>query len=674
MGFAEVMIVHFSDFKTNKIYPMVKLKTIQGILTISALLALFSCGTKTPVKEADSAVPAAPTNTFVVPSKVIDFLSPVDISKVVLEGEVGRRVDVTMKNNILTLDLENNFTKHFETKTGPEVVGAFVGMGMLIDASVRLAAYSHDPEMIALKDGIIDKIISYQLEDGYSGFYKPEKRLWNPKNDKGDNWDIHEMGFIIDGLISDYQFFGNQRSLDAAIKTADFIIDRWSEMPENYADNVDMHVLDTGFDWAIIRLYRVTGEDRFLNFSENMKSLYGWDTEIEIGRRRGVSGHMFAYFAMCVAQMELYRVTGDPVLLEQTEQAMDFFLAQDGLTITGSAGQREIWTDDQDGENELGETCATSYQVRVYEDLLRLSGDALYGDLIERTMYNGLFGAQSPDGNQLRYYTPFEGERHYYQHEHMCCPGNFRRVISELPGMAYYYTAQNGIAVNLYTASSATIAMADGFELKIKQETNYPTSGHVELSISPDQARVFPLSLRIPAWANDVKITVNNEKLDQEIISGAFLSIEREWKENDKVVIDFPMDIRFVQGRKRNAGRVALMRGPVIYGLNLESNPEATNNGERSYEDLRRILLDPATLEGPFADASVRPDGTALSIMAWRENNSGKADRKHEFTLKLSEFPDPGSQFIYFKIPDYSIEVADELVREDFLTTALLKN
>ena len=62
-------------------------------------------------------------------------------------------------------------------------------------------------------------------------------------------------------------------------------------------------------------------------------------------------------------------------------------------------------------------------------------------------------------------------------------------------------------------------------------------------------------------------------------------------------------------------------------------------------------------------DDSVRPGGTAVSIKAWREEKSGKALSNHEFSLRLTEFPDPGSQFIYFKIPDYSIEVEDELMR-----------
>ena len=52
----------------------------------------------------------------------------------------------------------------------------------------------------------------------------------------------------------------------------------------------------------------------------------------------------------------------------------------------------------------------------------------------------------------------------------------------------------------------------------------------------------------------------------------------------------------------------------------------------------------------------------AAYIGAWRESQSGKADREHEFRLKLTEFPDPSGQCIYFKLPDYSIEVDDELV------------
>ena len=467
------------------------------------------------------AAPPAPLQSYKVPAAVEDRLALIDISNVTLGGEIGRRVDVTIDNNIKRLNLRRDFTRHFEEKRGPQVVGAFIGMGMLIDATARLAAYSDDEDVLAVKDDLVDTVIDSQLPDGYSGFYAPRRRLWNGPGTGGDNWDIHEMAFLIDGLLTNYQLFGDERSLRAATKTADFILDRWDEMPDDYAKSVDMHVLDTGIDWAILRLYRVTGEPRYLDFSTKRKSLYEWNTPITIGRRRGVSGHMFAYFAMCVAQLELHRLTEDDQLLTQTQNAIDFFLAGNGLTITGSAGQREIWTDDQDGEAELGETCATAYQLRVYENLLRSTGQAIYGDLIERTAYNGLFAAQSPEGDKLRYYTPFEGPRHFYEPQYMCCPGNFRRIVAELPGMVYYRNNRGGVTVNLYDQSTATVALDGGLKVSVTQATDYPTSGRIDLSVEPSEAAQFPVALRIPSWAQKASIQINGQPFDGDLSPGA---------------------------------------------------------------------------------------------------------------------------------------------------------
>lgn len=612
-----------------------------------------SCEKKVSVKMASD---LTSINKYVVPAKVQDKFYPVNIANVKLGGEIGRRIDVTINNNIKNLDLNKNFISHFQQKQGPGAVGgAFIGMGMLIDACVRFAAYSHDPEMVLIKDEIIDEIINSQLNDGYSGFYKEDKRLWS-------GWDIHEMAFIIDGLISDYELFGNERSLNSAIKTADIILSHWEEMPNDYGNTVDMHVLLTGIDWAILKLYRVTGEKRFLDFSEKQKPLNDWNTKITIGRRIGVSGHMFAYFSMCQAQLEFYRLFPNENLLKQTENAINFLTAHDGLTITGSAGIREIWTDDQDGDGELGESCATAYQIRIYENLLRLYGDSRYGDLIERTVFNGLFAAQSPDGHQIRYYTPFEGERHYYQHEYMCCPGNYRRIISELPSLVYYNLPENGIAINLYTPSTATLELLDKTKVTLSQETDYPNSGKVEISVSPSKAKAFNLLLRIPAWAKTSIVTINGVEWDEQAEPGTFLRINRQWSENDKVTIDMHMDWRFVNGRKRQSGRVAIMRGPVIYGFNPDANPEATLNGEREFHDLRRLLIDVSTLSTPSGSDSIRPNGMVGYINGWRENYSGLANGKYEFKMKLTEFVDPDQKLIYFKVPDYSIAVEDELI------------
>ena len=133
---------------------------------------------------------------------------------------------------------------------------------------------------------------------------------------------------------------------------------------------------------------------------------------------------------------------------------MDFLTRQDGLVITGACGYQECWHDNQQGFFKLGETCATAYLIRLLDNMLRLEGDTLYGDMMERTIYNALFAAQSPDGRNLRYYSPFEGKRVYFDKDTYCCPCNFRRIIAELPTMVYYRCG-GGLAINLYTTSIA---------------------------------------------------------------------------------------------------------------------------------------------------------------------------------------------------------------------------
>ncbi|MDR2679430.1 MAG: glycoside hydrolase family 127 protein, partial [Tannerella sp.] len=353
---------------------------------------------------------------------VHDHWKQLSYGKVKVTGETGRRIDLTIQNHLKKLDLQNVFLNQFRTK---EAKDGFIGTGMLLEAAVRFAAYSPDPEIAAIKNQIVDCLLENQQADGYIGFFAEEQRLWQA-------WDIHEMAYIIIGLVSDYTLFGQKRSLDAAVKTADYIINRWNP-PAGFTD-----FFYTGIDNAILSLYKATGEERFREFGENKRPLLTWAPGIEKGRTPRMFGHIFAYMAMNEAQLNIYRMTADKRFTEANSSAMDFLTAHDGLSIIGGAGQEECWTDDQDGEGDHAETCATSYLIRIYDHLLRLHGQSSYGDLMERSIYNALFAAQSPDGRRIRYYIPFEGERKYLQKDDYCCPNNFRRIISELPLMIYY--------------------------------------------------------------------------------------------------------------------------------------------------------------------------------------------------------------------------------------------
>ena len=117
------------------------------------------------------------------------------------------------------------------------------------------------------------------------------------------------------------------------------------------------------------------------------------------------------------------------------------------------------------------------------------------------------------------------------------------------------------------------------------------------------------------------------------------------------------MNARLVRGRQRQAGRIAVLRGPVVYSLNPAQNAELA---KLDAADLGQFTLDHASLE-VIADSSVRPNGAAVRAGAWKPGY-GTAP-KHDMTLVLSEFPDPGAVATYFKLRDLSIAVDDELHR-----------
>ncbi len=577
-----------------------------------------------------------------------DALTPLGLRDVQVGGEIGRRIGITITNNLLVLDADRDFLPPFKTKTAKD---GYIGLGKLIDAAVKLAAYSGDARVVALKQHLIEATLQAQEPDGYLGIMAAPQRVWGL-------WDTHEMGYLIWGLLTDSEYFGEARSLAAARKAADYLVHQWASMPKDWGkgSGVAPHIALTGLERTMLRLHRVTGEASYLDFVVKTRALPEWDLPIVIGRRQGIEGHVYAYMARCLAQLELYRTEPDRRLLAPTDRALDFMLHQDGLHITGGTGQCEIWTDDQDGRGDLGETCATAYQLRVYENLLRLRGDSHMGDLIERTIYNALFAAQSPDGRRLRYFAPTEGPRVYWQTDTYCCPCNYRRIVTELPTMVFY-RAPEGVVVNLYTAAQAKLSVSNDVPLRIRQETDYPTSGLVRLRLDPASPVTFTLRLRIPSWARGTSIVVNGQPVAGAATPGTFFALTREWKSGDRVSVDFPMPWRFVKGRQRQAGRVAVMRWPQLFCLNPAQNAALA---KLDGTELGYLALDPSSLAAPVRNKAVRPGGVGCLVEAWKPGFGlgGKTD----YVLTLTEFPDPDGKATYFRLRDFSVAVDDELL------------
>jgi len=574
-------------------------------------------------------------------AKPRDVFTPLALGEARPAGLIGQRIELTARGNLLKLDIDKDFLEPFRQKHGK---GDYVGAGKLLDSAVRMAAYTKDPALIALKDRVAEGLIANQLADGYIGWYRPASRIVKA-------WDIHEMGYVQYGLVADYRLFGKRTARDAARRVGDHLIAKLAGKLPGILQEPEIHppMLMTGLDRAMLALHAATGDSRYLDFVVKDLDVPNWKLEIVEGRRPPYYGHAYAYTTRTLAQVELYHLTGDESLLSQSQREIDYLRRRGGWLITGSAGKSECWHSDQSGDGELTETCATAYFIRLFDTLLRMEGASVYGDMMERAIYNALFGAQSPDGRRLRYWTPFDGPRVYWPRDTYCCPCNFRRIIAELPQLVAYRWG-DGLALNLYGASTVKTTLANGVECELRQESDYPNSGTVVLRVDPKRPAAFPLRLRVPRWSENYRASVNNEP--QPGPKDGWLEIKRRWRAGDRVEIDMGMTWRLVEGTRKQRGRVAVMRGPQVFTLNPKRNPDIAT------ADLKNLVLSPLSFLPVKPDASLRSDGIACQV---RATAIGADRRGRDVILTLTEFPDPEGEATYFLAPRTSKARIDEI-------------
>jgi DUF1680 family protein len=225
--------------------------------------------------------------------------------------------------------------------------------------------------------------------------------------------------------------------------------------------------------------------------------------------------------------------------------------------------------------------------------------------------------------------------------------------MADLPAHVYYQS-KDGLAVSLYTESTAELELPGGQPITIRQETDYPNSGDVKLTLAAFKPAAFSLRLRIPRWTTNPEVTVNGEKLTNVSKDTPYFEIRRDWKPDDVVAVHFPMTPRWVLGSQEQVGRAALLYGPLLYGVSPARNP-----GIKASQ-LRSLVVDLKSVQGPMPDNSVRPGGTIFHVKAWSPARVLK--EAPDLDLTLSEFIDFGSEEVMFTGFDLSAAKPDELL------------
>jgi DUF1680 family protein len=100
-----------------------------------------------------------------------------------------------------------------------------------------------------------------------------------------------------------------------------------------------------------------------------------------------------------------------------------------------------------------------------------------------------------------------------------------------------------------------------GTAVRLAEETDYPFKGKVRIRIDPAVSREFPLRLRIPAWAANTSIRIN-EKPQPTPVAGQFAQFNRTWSSGDIIDLQFSMEPELVRGYNHS---ISIERGPLVF-------------------------------------------------------------------------------------------------------------
>ena len=164
---------------------------------------------------------------------------------------------------------------------------------------------------------------------------------------------------------------------------------------------------------------------------------------------------------------------------------------------------------------------------------------------MERVLYNTIAGATPmlEDGTTL-YYSDYSdvAKKVHYRDKWPCCSGTFPQLTADY-GISSYLRSPDGIYVNLFVPSRV-LWLQSGTRCTLTQSTSYPVVDSTQLNFELAQPKSFVVNVRIPAWAGPkTSVSLNGNRIQQDITPGKFFSLQRLWKDGDRVEVEFDLPL-----------------------------------------------------------------------------------------------------------------------------------
>lgn len=292
-----------------------------------------------------------------------------------------------------------------------------------------------------------------------------------------------------------------------------------------------------------------------------------------------------------------YQRTHDPKYLKELKTGFHDLMTLHGLPYGMFSADEDLHGNEPTQGTEL---CAIVESMFSLEEIIAITGDTYYMDALERMTFNALPTQTTDDYNNKQYFQvanqvqvkrgvfnfslPFDREMNNVfgaRSGYTCCLANMHQGWTKFTSHLWYATAGNGLAALAYSPNTITAKVgSNSSEVTINEVTNYPFEDVVNFEMTMKNSVVFPLQLRVPSWCKDATITINGVAFSKGQ-AGQIVTIERTWKNGDKVQLQLPMTVT-TSNWGRNSRTVE--RGPLVYALKVEEKWEkATDEKEGDY-------------------------------------------------------------------------------------------
>lgn len=436
---------------------------------------------------------------------------------------------------------------------------------------VALAYTLRDEALMKKAENWVNQVLANQQEDGYLGTYM------DPKYDRFQDYNAWGNSRGMRALLYYYEATGREEVLQAVYRGVLWFAEHWT------GDNKTSYAAPTLIE-ILITCYHYTGDERLLRFAEEFEDyhckhdIFGTSYEGLQKKLEYNSYHAAGFGLLTKIPAILYTATGNRSYLQATEKRLTD-LREKAMHLTGGiAGVNEYVAP----VSSVAETeyCTFTFFNDTYAVMSGITGNPLYGDLMEQIFYNGAQGARKKDEKAIAYLSsPNQiyatedssisiGDMQIYSpcYHTACCPVNSVLLLPEFVAGMLLHDEEGNIYTNAYGPCSLEV---NG--VKLTEETMYPFRDTVTFRMECDKE--FTLNLKIPQWCRKYEITVNEEAVREAKVNGGYVPLRRAWKKEDVVRIRFAMEIEIHTVDDKDAANkqpLAVTRGPLLYALPLE--------------------------------------------------------------------------------------------------------